>query len=141
MRRPARLLVATTLAAASVVGFSTPSSAATNGPCDLPDIVSTSPVISSSGQQVAVAQLRRQTVHHFLSSYYRYCARLTLTKAPPQATIGTVTLKHTLRTGAQPVLYTTTGPITYPSFGLSSPIVDVHRGTVGYAVSLRPASG
>jgi hypothetical protein len=141
MRRPAHFLAATALAAASVIGVSAPASAATTtGPCTLPDVKSSAPVYSSSGQQVGIAELRRETVHRLLGSYYRYCARFALTSAPAQPLVGTVTLKHTLRTGSQPILYSTTGPLTYPSYGLSSPTIDVHRGTIAYAVSFHLAS-
>jgi hypothetical protein len=139
MHRSARLVAAASLTLVSVVGISSPASAATtNGPCTLPDVVSSVPVISN-GEQIGVAELRRQTVKRILSSYYRYCARFALTKAPARPLIGTATVKHSPRKGATPIEYSTTGPLTYPSFGISSPTIDVRRGTVGYAVSYRLA--
>lgn len=141
MRRPARLLAAAALTAVSVVGVSAPASAATNGRCTLPTVVSSAPVVSN-GQQIGVAELRRGTVKRLLSSYYQYCARFALTSAPAKPLVGTVTVKHSPRKNAPFVDYSTTGPLTYPSYGLSSPTIDVRRGTVGYAVSYRlaPAS-
>lgn len=138
MRRPARLLAAAALTATSVLAVSSPASAATTGPCTLPDVVASAPVISN-GQQIGVAELRRQTVKKFLSSYYRFCTRFALTKAPAKPLIGTATVTHAPRKGATPIEYSTTGPLTYPSYGVSSPTIDVRRGTVGYAVKYQLA--
>lgn len=143
MHRPARFLAAAALTAASVVGVSSSASAATtDGPCTLPDVVSSAPIISN-GQQIGIAELRRKTVPQLLVfRYYRYCTRFALTTEPAKPLVGTATVKHTPRKGAAPIEYSTTGPLTYPSYGISSPTIDVHGGTVGYAVSwqLAPAS-
>ena len=138
MSRPARIIAAASLTLVSVVGVSSPASAATSGPCTLPDVVSSAPIVSN-GQQIGVAELRRQTVRKLLSSYYRYCARFALTSAPAKPLIATVTVKHSPRQGATPINYSTTGPLTFPSYGVSSPTIDVRRGTVGYAVSYKLA--
>jgi hypothetical protein len=139
MRRPARFLAASALVATSVVGFSSPSSAATTtGPCTQPDVVASTPIISN-GQQIGIAELRRGTVKKFLSSYYRFCTRFALTKAPAKPLIGTATVTHAPRKGATPVEYSTTGPLTFPSYGVSSPTIDVRRGTVGYKVKYQLA--
>jgi len=138
MRRSARLLAAASLVVVSVVGVSAPASAATHGPCTLPTVVSSAPIVSN-GQQIGVAELRRGTVRRLLSSYYQYCARFALTSAPTRPLVGTVTVRHSPRKNAPYVNHSTTGPLTYPSYGLSSPTIDVHRGTVGYAVSYKLA--
>lgn len=131
------------------LGLGSSASATSAAPvCDLPTLISSSPILSSTtGQQIATVQLRRSTVHVFLGSYYRYCSRIYLTRSYVSQVTGVATVSVQDRKGGPFVDSSAAGSLVYvaptsPAFataGLSSPIVDVHRGSVGYKASVRIA--
>jgi hypothetical protein len=110
--------------------------------CTLPTVVSSAGVFNTSGQRIGTAELRRATVGGFLRKYYRFCSRVYL-DAPRGPSTGTARVHHTV--DGTTTTYANSAPITYvapgsPSFataGVSSPTIDVKRGTVAYSVSIR----
>ena len=139
--RRAAAAAALTISSALVMLPASPAQAA-EPVCTLPTVVSTSGVFSASGQRIGTAQLRRATAGGFLNRYYRFCSRVFL-DAPRGPSIGIARVHHTV--DGVTTTYSNRAPITYvdpdsPDFataGVSSPTIDVKRGTVAYSVAIR----